>query len=40
MGGGNRRSEAGPITGINVTPLVDITLVLLISATVDVRFDR
>jgi len=31
MGGGaTRRGRAGAITGINVTPLVDITLVLLI----------
>jgi biopolymer transport protein ExbD len=30
MGGGNARSTSGAITSINVTPLVDITLVLLI----------
>jgi biopolymer transport protein ExbD len=29
-GGATRRGRAGAITGINVTPLVDITLVLLI----------
>src|SRR5437016_1313333 len=29
-GGDNRRPAQGAITGINVTPLVDITLVLLI----------
>jgi biopolymer transport protein ExbD len=30
MAGGSPRSPSGAITGINVTPLVDITLVLLI----------
>ncbi len=30
MAGGTSRTPNGPITGINVTPLVDITLVLLI----------
>lgn len=30
MGAGSSRSSSGAITGINVTPLVDITLVLLI----------
>jgi biopolymer transport protein TolR len=30
MGGGTSRSRSGAITGINVTPLVDVTLVLLI----------
>ena len=30
MAGGGSRSPSGAITGINVTPLVDITLVLLI----------
>ncbi len=30
MAGGNSHSRSGGITGINVTPLVDITLVLLI----------
>ena len=30
MAGGSSRSPSGAITGINVTPLVDITLVLLI----------
>ncbi|MDB4996546.1 MAG: Biopolymer transport protein ExbD/TolR [Myxococcaceae bacterium] len=30
MGGNGARSPSGAITGINVTPLVDITLVLLI----------
>ena len=38
MAGFNSQKPGGPITGINVTPLVDITLVLLIIFMVTAKF--